>query len=72
MAGAGPDVSMECLEGRPPQPTPAAARDADAPLSRAGTGGQYTYLWDDAQADATLADAAGSTRTLAVRDDGRR
>jgi putative heme-binding domain-containing protein len=29
----------------------------------------YTYIWDDEQADATLADAAGSSRTFVVRDD---
>src|SRR5439155_24208665 len=29
----------------------------------------YSYVWNDAQTDAVLADAAGSTRTFRVRDD---
>ena len=28
----------------------------------------YTYIWDDAQADATLADAGGTSRKFSVRD----
>jgi uncharacterized repeat protein (TIGR03806 family) len=35
-----------------------------------GTWRPYTYIWDDAQADATLADAAGTSRTFSVRDHG--
>jgi uncharacterized repeat protein (TIGR03806 family) len=28
----------------------------------------YTYIWDEAQADATLADAEGASRTLRIKD----
>jgi putative heme-binding domain-containing protein len=34
----------------------------------AGSWRPYTYIWDDAQADATLAEANGSSRTFTVRD----
>jgi putative heme-binding domain-containing protein len=34
----------------------------------AGSWRPYTYIWDDTQADATLADPAGATRTFSVRD----
>jgi putative heme-binding domain-containing protein len=36
----------------------------------AGSWRPYTYIWDDDQDDATLAEAGGSSRTFVVRDEG--
>ncbi len=58
-------VSLDLVEG-----DPASRRRVETQVlhREAGSWRPYSYLWDDSQTDATLADSAGATRTFTVRD----
>jgi uncharacterized repeat protein (TIGR03806 family) len=60
-------VTLDVWEGD--APVPRARRIETQVLHREGGSWRpYTYIWDRDQADATLAESAGTSRTLAVAD----
>ncbi len=60
-------VSLDLIEGDPKS----RRRVETQVLHREdGSWRPYSYRWDDAQADATLVDAAGASRSFTVRDAG--
>ena len=58
-------VMLDLVEG-----DPASRRRLETQVlhREGGSWRPYTYIWDDAQADATLADPGGATRKFSVRD----
>ena len=59
-------ISIELERGQP-----ATRRRLETQIlhREGGTWRPYTYVWNEAQTDATLADASGTTRALTIRDD---
>ena len=60
-------VSQDVYEGDAPAPRPRRL-ETQVLHREEGSWRPYTYIWDQDQADATLADAAGASRTLSVPD----
>jgi putative heme-binding domain-containing protein len=60
-------VSLDVWEGDAAEPRPRRV-ETQVLHREAGSWRPYTYIWDDDQADATLADAAGTRRTFSVPD----